>query len=286
MMTISTNEPGTSPVPSRPTLSPADREALRRAHRHLEYPSYAARLTGRLGRPIEKFFKALPESWHDSFQDSVRASLERTLSVAIFSLGREGPPRRRYHKALGMLSGAAAGMFGLPAVLAELPVTTGLMLRSIAAIARTEGEDLSDPDARLACMEVFALGGRSSDDDAADVGYYGMRLALAMHFTRVSEAVVSRGIVRWNPPGLVRFIAEVAARFGVVVTEKAALQMVPLLGAGTGGLLNLIFMEHFQDIARAHFTMRRLERTYGAELMRAEYDKLSRADRDRLAIAR
>lgn len=267
-------------LPSRVVLSPEDREALRRAHRHLEHPSYAARLTSRLGRPIEKFFKTMPESWYEGFQNTARTGLQRTLEVAIFTLGDEPRPlpKRRYHKALGVLSGAAAGMFGLPAVLAELPVTTGLMLRSIADIARGEGEDLRDPEARLACLEVFALGGRSRDDDAADAGYYGMRLALAMHFTRVSEQVVSRGIVRWNPPGLVRFIAEVAARFGVVVTEKAALQMVPLLGAGTGGLLNLIFMEHFQDIARAHFTMRRLERTYGAELMRTEYDRLSRSD--------
>lgn len=262
-------------------LSPEDREALRRAHRNLEHPSYAARLTSKLGQPIEKFFKTLPESWYESFQNSARVSLQRTLEVAIFTLGKDTRPRSkgRYHRALGMLSGAAAGLFGLPAVLAELPVTTGLMMRSIADIARSEGEDLSDPEARVACMEVFALGGRSKDDDAADAGYYGMRLALAMHFTRVSEQVVSRGIVRWNPPGLVRFIAEIAARFGVVVTEKAALQMVPILGAGTGGLLNLIFMEHFQDIARAHFTMRRLERTYGAEFMRAEYDRLSRPDR-------
>jgi hypothetical protein len=276
---MSKNEIETSPLPML-VLSPEDREALRRAHRHLEHPSYAARLTSRLGRPIEKFFKTMPESWYEGFQNTARAGLQRTLEAAIFTLGDESRPRgrRRYHRVLGVLSGAAAGMFGLPAVLAELPVTTGLMLRSIADIARSEGEDLRDPEARLACMEVFALGGRSRDDDAADAGYYGMRLALAMHFTRVSEQVVSRGIVRWNPPGLVRFIAEVAARFGVVVTEKAALQMVPLLGAGTGGLLNLIFMEHFQDIARAHFTMRRLERIYGAELMRAEYDRLSRSD--------
>jgi hypothetical protein len=33
------------------------------------------------------------------------------------------------------------------------------MLRSIADIARSEGEDLSDPEAALSCVEVFALGG-------------------------------------------------------------------------------------------------------------------------------
>ena len=260
-------------------LSAEDVDALRMAHRRLEHPSLAARLTGRLGQPIEKFFKSMPEPWYEGFQDAIRATLTRTLELAIFSLGSQRETRRRpiYHRALGAISGAASGLFGLPAVLAELPVTTGIMLRSIADIARSEGENLDDPDTRLACLEVFALGGHPADDDAADIGYYGVRVALAMHLTRVSEQVVERGIVRWSQPALVRFVAEVAARFGVVVTEKAALQMVPLLGAGTGSLLNLIFMEHYQDIARAHFTIRRLERTYGAALIEREYARLARS---------
>lgn len=268
----------TAPVRLPVELSPEDIDALRLAHRRLEYPSFAARLTHRIGAPISKFFQTLPETWYDQLQDSLHLSLCRTLDVAIFSLdkvpGRAASPR--YHKALGALSGAAGGLFGLPSVLVELPVTSGIMLRSIADIARSQGEDLHDPETRLACMEVFALGGRSAEDDAADIGYYGIRLALGTHLTRVSERVVTQGIVRWHPPGLVRFIAEVAARFGVVVTQKTAMQMVPILGAGAGGLVNLIFMEHFQDIARAHFTMRRLERIYGVERMRSEYDRLTR----------
>jgi hypothetical protein len=36
--------------------------------------------------------------------------------------------------------------------------------------------------------------------------------------------------------------------------------------------VNYAFMEHFQDVARGHFTVRRLERLYGKETIRAEYD--------------
>jgi hypothetical protein len=42
----------------------------------------------------------------------------------------------------------------------ELPVSTIIMLRLIADIARSAGEDLSDPEAALSCVQVFALGGR------------------------------------------------------------------------------------------------------------------------------
>jgi hypothetical protein len=35
------------------------------------------------------------------------------------------------------------------------------MLRSIADIARSEGEDLADPETALVCAELFALGGHA-----------------------------------------------------------------------------------------------------------------------------
>jgi hypothetical protein len=40
--------------------------------------------------------------------------------------------------------------------------------------------------------------------------------------------------------------------------------------------VNYAFIEHFQDVARGHFTVRRLERAYGEELVRSEYERLAR----------
>jgi hypothetical protein len=137
------------------------------------------------------------------------------------------------------------GFFGLPAVLAELPVATAITLIAIADIARSEGEDLNDPASRLACVEVFALGGRTDEDDAAETGYYGIRLALAVHLSRVPGKVLEKGILKQSHPALVELIAAIAARFGVVVTQKAAVQMVPILGAISGALVNIIFLQHF-----------------------------------------
>lgn len=239
-------------------------------------------MTSKLGLPIEQSFKLLPDRWYAALHNTIRKTLQKSLDVAIFSLGPEPNKerRRRYHKVLGACSGAAGGLFGLPSVLVEVPVISTIILRSVADIARNQGEDLDHLEARLACLEVFALGGRSRGDEAAETGYYGIRLVLAMHFSIISEQVANRGIVTWSPPALVRLIAEIAARFGVAVTQKAAVQMVPILGAASGAVVNLIFLEHFQDIAWAHFTMRRLERTYGEKLIRREYRKLTRPDVD------
>jgi hypothetical protein len=37
-----------------------------------------------------------------------------------------------------------------------------------------------------------------------------------------------------------------------------------------------VFIQHFQDMARSHFTMRRLERKYTPSMVRASYERLNR----------
>jgi hypothetical protein len=53
---------------------------------------------------------------------------------------------RLLHKALAAASGAVGGGFGLAALPVELPISTIIMLRSIGDFARSEGEDLTDPE--------------------------------------------------------------------------------------------------------------------------------------------
>jgi hypothetical protein len=73
---------------------------------------------------------------------------------------------------------------------------------------------------------------------------------------------------------ILRLVAQVASRFGVAVSEKAAAQALPLVGALGGAAVNLLFMDHFQKMAQGHFTVRRLERRYGVEAVREEYERL------------
>jgi hypothetical protein len=157
----------------------------------------------------------------------------------------------------------------------ELPVSTVIMLRSIAEIARSEGEDLSDPEAALSCMEVFALGGRPGSAEAAESGYFAVRGILAKSVSQAARFIVERGVVEESAPILVRFIAQVASRFGVVVTQKLAAQAVPLIGGLGGAAVNYAFIEHFQDVARAHFTIRRLERIYGRDVVQKQYERFA-----------
>jgi hypothetical protein len=87
--------------------------------------------------------------------------------------------------------------------------------------------------------------------------------------------ILTKGTTNASSSALTRLIAKIASRFGIAVSEKAAAQAVPIVGAVGGGLINALFMDHFQNTAEAHFNVRKLERKYGGELVRQEYERLA-----------
>ena len=70
---------------------------------------------------------------------------------------------------------------------------------------------------------------------------------------------------------MAQVISVVAKRFSSSVLQKLSAQAVPIVGAAGGAIINTIFMDHYQEMARGHFIIRRLERTYGAEKIKELY---------------
>jgi EcsC protein family len=261
------------------SLSEVDREALFAAVRRLERQSLASRIAALAGRPIGLVSRALPAPASTLIAKATTLALENALDIALFSL-RETPlkARRRrgrvFHSVLAGASGAIGGAFGLTALAIELPVSTAIMLRAIAAIAQSEGEDLVDPRVRLACLEVFALGAAPASGGRPSEDYFAIRDRLAPRIVEVADFAIDKTAVVESAPAIVRFMTQLAARFSVVVSEKAIAQAVSVVGAVGGAAVNLAFIEHFQDLARGHYTVRRLERIYGADAVRAEYSRV------------
>ena len=261
-------------------LSPADLEALRRAVRYLERLSFAARLTSMVGKPVDLIGRALPKGASQTITAATTKGLQAAVRIALTTIGNEPQASSMLlHKALAVASGATGGAFGLASLPVELPVSTIIMFRSILDIARSEGENLRDPEAALSCIEVFGLGGRTESDDTADTGYFVVRGVLAHSVTEAARFVAERGFIEEGAPVLVRLIAQISARFGAVITQKAAAQAIPVIGALGGAAVNYAFVEHFQTVARGHFTVRRLERMYGEDIVRSTYERLSKEDR-------
>ena len=223
----------------------------------------------------------LPDIAENALYAAIDKSLSVALDVALRTLGDDsvdtGKPRLLTHKLLAGLTGAAGGAFGGASIAAELPVSTVLILRSVADIARSEGEDLTTVESRLACLQVFALDPGNDDqvEDDTEIGYFAVRAAMATQIRDASKYVLKNGLSDTAAPPLVKLIAQIGKRFGVVVSEKLAAQAIPVIGAVGGALINSYFIDHYQDLARAHFTIRRLERVHGESLIREAYGTLS-----------
>ena len=243
----------------------------------LESPGLAAKISSFVGTPIEKGFALLPKQWNTVVTDATRKAIETALKVALWTMSERkttSSPSNWWHKLAAGASGAAGGAFGLAALSIELPVSTTIMLRSIADIARREGENLKAADAQLECVQVLALGGNSKSDDGTEIGYFAARAAMAKAVSEAAAHLAAQGISQHGSPALVRLIAQIASRFSIVVSEKAAAQAVPLVGAIGGAVINTLFIDHFQDMARGHFIVRRLERLHGADEIKRIYSDL------------
>ncbi len=258
------------------TLSSPDIEDLRTAKLLLETPGLAARISNYVGAPIEKGFALLPKKWNAVVNDATRKSIETALDVALWTMdhSQAESPSNWWHKLAVGTTGAAGGAFGLAALTIELPVSTTIILRSIADIARSQGENLKMPEARLECVQVLALGGTSKSDDGSETGYFAARAAMAKAVSDAVQHLAKNGLSQKGAPAIVRLIAVIASRFSIVVSEKAAAQAVPVLGAFGGAVINTLFIDHFQDMGKGHFIVRRLERAYGAEEVKRIYKEL------------
>ncbi|NYF34813.1 EcsC family protein [Stenotrophomonas sp. JAI102] len=281
----------TSPQP--PPLSSSilptsqDWRDLQRAVDLLESPTLTAKMANLIGSPLEFAVKRLPDSVSRRIHGAVEAALFKSAQAALWTM--DNTPGKaastRWHKLAAATSGAVGGAFGFTTLFIELPVSTTIMMRSVADVARSEGFDLRDMSTRHACLEVFALGGNSGKDDASETGYYITRGFTAEVMRHLSAELAGRAVggspvmIGLTPKEagkwLAKLVEKVAARFGVVVTEKFAAQAVPIVGAVAGATLNTMFTDYYQDVARGHFIVRRLERTYGYETVRAAYATLA-----------
>ena len=239
---------GTSVVVADQTMDAASQTELAAAMTRLQSGGgllmrMADLVGGMLGRTVRlgsRTLQAVPGG-SSAIGRVVEAALARAFDIAVLRLDSQGEQARsrRFAAPLVVLSGAAGGFFGLGGFVPDAAVTTLAIMREIARIAQEEGEELSDPAAREACLQVFAL-----NPGEAEMGYFGTRLVL-----------------QGRPLALL--MAEVASRFGMSLSQKFALQAVPVVGALGGATLNAAFLNHYRELARAHFTVRRLERVFG-----------------------
>lgn len=257
-------------------INEEDLNELKVAKNLLENPGLAIKITNFIGEPIEKGIEKLPKNWKNKIGDITQKSLLKASEAAAFTMKKETGKKSSnlFHKIVVAASGAGGGFFGLPGLAIELPTSTTIMLRSIMDIARENGENIENIETKLACLEVFALGGKSDNDDEAESSYYAIKTLLAKSVTDAAKFIAEKGLIEESAPALVKLVSKIAERFGIQVGEKAAGQSIPIIGAAAGAIINTLFMDHFQDMAKGHFTVRKLEKKYNPETIKIAYEKI------------
>ena len=283
------DEPFFSPaLPEDAPLPEADRLSLQQAVTMLEETSLSIRIAGVLGtvagRGLHGLLSQMPLPLRTQIERTATAAASDAITFAYRAVLPTLGTRRVVRLPLAapvaervatLASGLAGGAGGVAGTIIELPITTAVLLRSIARIAREEGEDPRDDETRAECLKVLAIGAPTTASpstpapgDAGAASYQAVRLALAEAVSAATGRMITSNLFP-------RVAAAVLPRFAAGVALKFAGQAVPVAGAAAGGLVNYAFTTHYQEKARGHFIIRRLERTHGEAVVQSLYEKLA-----------
>lgn len=267
-------------------ISPEDLAAIKSAKSSMEDIGMLMQGLNKLGERIDSGVKMIPQKQQLWLQKNVNNILMTMVKSNLATMEKGNSfkkPSPKVYKTLvtasGIISGALGAATGIGTALfaSELALSTNFIMRSIMDIARSEGEDLYDIETQLSCLQVFSLGGNSKDDDGLETSYYTSKIALDNALKGATSYISKNGINGLNKlllnsaNPLMKLISTITSRFTIQVSEKFVAQAVPLIGAAGGGSINYLFINHFQKMAKAHFTIRRLERKYGQELVKTNY---------------
>ncbi len=265
-------------------ISPQDIILIKKCQKDLDETPFLMRVLNTIGTPIDQGLELLPQKYQSKISTTIQKALQLAVKANLKTLKSDKqstPSSNLTYQLVTGFSGATGGFFGVAGFTTDLLISTKFMMRSIMDIARSQGEDVHDIETQLACLQVFALGGTSEDDDALETSYYATRAALHTTMNQASAYVAENGtkkiietIASQTAAPISKLINQVAARFSVQVSEKFAAQAIPVIGAAAGASINILFIKHFQKIATAHFTLRRLERKYSRELIQKKYDEI------------
>ena len=209
------------------------------ARRHKAAGGIGLQVLNLIGGRAENLLERLP----DPAKQGLEAATEQALKVALRAAkqSRDVVPDQKswLNTAVTTAMGAVGGAGGLPTALAELPVTTTVLLRAIQGIAAEHGFDPKEPEVLADCMTVFASAGPLADDDGVNTAFLTTRVTLT--------GTAVHGIIK-----------SVAPRLATVLGQKLAAQTVPILGAAAGAATNYAFTSYYQEMAHVHFGLRQL----------------------------
>ncbi len=244
--------------PVKPVDLDAELEQLSR--RYQTAGGVGIQVLNMIGGQADSLLDRLPETVRLRLEDGTVKALNVAMKAAHGSRGVVGDQPAWLNTAVATAMGAAGGFAGLPGALAELPVTTTVLLRAIQDVAVEHGFDPAAENVQFDCIRVLSAAGPLEADDGADLAFFATRASL-------------QGVA------VQTLISRVAPKLATVLGQKLAAQTAPVLGAVAGAATNYAYTSYYQQIAHVHFRIRAL----GIETDHPE-EELREALRQRVAL--
>ncbi|MEQ9693749.1 EcsC family protein [Shimia sp. SDUM112013] len=216
-----------------------DTELARLAARYRAAGGVGIELLGLLGNQAENLFERLPQQTRMHIDRVTDQSLRQAMKAAHESQSVIGDRVGWLNSAMAGALGAAGGLGGIPTALAELPVTTMILLREIQSEAVRLGFDPASENVQFDCIQVFGSAGPLARDDGTDMSFVGARMALASGSMQA-------------------LIAKIVPKLSVVLGKKLAAQSVPVFGAVAGAAINYAYVSYYREMSHVHFGLRKL----------------------------
>lgn len=216
-----------------------DRELDQLARRYHRAGGVGIQVLNLIGGSADGLIERLPEDVRTRLDKATELALGGAMRAAHGSRGLVADQPGWLNLALSTAMGAAGGFGGMPTALAELPVTTTVLLRTIQGAAVEHGFDPAAENVQFDCVRVFAAAGPLGRGEGADLAFVSSRLAL------------TGGTMQ-------ALIARVAPKLATVLGQKLAAQAVPVLGAMAGAATNYAYTSYYQEMAHVHFGLRKL----------------------------
>jgi hypothetical protein len=213
----------------------------------------------RIGEDFESL-RFMPLSQLDAVADSFRWG-------STLLLGAEG----------ALLGGATTMAEGIPGaqlvipslILTDVTSSMTLLSRHTCRIATAYGYSSKKLENLPHLMAAMAPQSESSDE-----GYIALKTAVVtsireagQFMSRTTGVLLDRQLLEREAPQMIRLIAYVADRLGIVVTQKELGILVPIAGAVLNTSINVAFQQVGHQTAKDYFRRLLLEDRYGEELV-------------------
>lgn len=152
--------------------------------------------------------------------------------------------------------GGGGGVFGLPGMAVDIPLTITLALRSIHKIGLCYGYRCDDVIGKQFVLGILAASGANSQEERIAAIATLHSLGVVLQKVTWKQMTMNAAQNQFSKDALLMAVKQLARQLGINITKRKALGAIPIIGAAIGGSVNYWYMNDVCWAARRAFQER------------------------------